>query len=374
MPAHPPHDDVAALPEDVLARAERWAAEDPDPAHRDTLRAELDAAAGVGPEAAAARAALAARFAGPLAFGTAGLRAEEGPGESRMNRLVVRRTAAGLAAHLWDGVGRDAAPPLAVVGYDARRGSAAFAADTAAVLTAAGVQTVLLPDPLPTPVLAFAVRHLSADAGVMVTASHNPPADNGYKVYLGGRLTDEAGRGAQIVSPADAEIAARIDHAAWAADIPLADDGWTVAGPDLLEAYRAGNLTLANAIGTGVADDKSIYPYVPKMIEFYLGEKPILQNVPTWMCRKPDDLRYVLDHLHELVVKEVHGAGGYGMLIGPAASQASRNIGVAGSASRTDLGDTQSCSQVSSASSSNGFSMKSAAPLFIASTASGTSP
>ena len=164
-----------------------------------------------------------------------------------MNRLVVRRTAAGLAAHLWDGVGRDAAPPLAVVGYDARRGSAAFAADTAAVLTAAGVQTVLLPDPLPTPVLAFAVRHLSADAGVMVTASHNPPADNGYKVYLGGRLTDEAGRGAQIVSPADAQIAARIDHAAWAADIPLAEDGWTVAGPDLLEAYRAAAL--------GVLDD-----------------------------------------------------------------------------------------------------------------------
>ena len=259
MPAHPPHDDVAALPEDVLARAERWAAEDPDPAHRDTLRAELDAAAGVGPEAAAARAALAARFAGPLAFGTAGLRAEEGPGESRMNRLVVRRTAAGLAAHLWDGVGRDAAPPLAVVGYDARRGSAAFAADTAAVLTAAGVQTVLLPDPLPTPVLAFAVRHLSADAGVMVTASHNPPADNGYKVYLGGRLTDEAGRGAQIVSPADAQIAARIDHAAWAADIPLADDGWTVAGPDLLEAYRAAALGVLDDDRHGHRDLRVVY-------------------------------------------------------------------------------------------------------------------
>lgn len=259
MPAHPPHDDVAALPEDVLARAERWAAEDPDPAHRDTLRAELDAAAGVGPEAAAARAALAARFAGPLAFGTAGLRAEEGPGESRMNRLVVRRTAAGLAAHLWDGVGRDAAPPLAVVGYDARHGSAAFAADTAGVLTAAGVQTVLLPDPLPTPVLAFAVRHLSADAGVMVTASHNPPADNGYKVYLGGRLTDEAGRGAQIVSPADAQIAARIDHAAWAADIPLADDGWTVAGPDLLEAYRAAALGVLDDDRHGHRDLRVVY-------------------------------------------------------------------------------------------------------------------
>ena len=89
----------------------------------------------------------------------------------------------------------------------------------------------------------------------------------------------------------------------------------------LLDVYRAGNVTLSNAIGTGVADDKSIYPYVPKMIEFYLGEKPILQNVPTWLCRNPPDLRYVLDHLGELVVKEVHGAGGYGMLIGPAATK-----------------------------------------------------
>jgi uncharacterized circularly permuted ATP-grasp superfamily protein len=96
----------------------------------------------------------------------------------------------------------------------------------------------------------------------------------------------------------------------------------TLGCAGLLEAYRAGNVTLSNAIGTGVADDKSIYPYVPKMIEFYLGEKPILQNVPTWLCRDGGDLAYVLDHLHELVVKEVHGAGGYGMLIGPAASKA----------------------------------------------------
>ena len=86
--------------------------------------------------------------------------------------------------------------------------------------------------------------------------------------------------------------------------------------------YRAGNVTLSNAIGTGVADDKSIYPYVPKMIEFYLGEKPILNNVPTYLCREADDLKYVLDHLGELVVKEVHGAGGYGMLVGPAATKA----------------------------------------------------
>ncbi|MCE2746291.1 MAG: circularly permuted type 2 ATP-grasp protein [Burkholderiales bacterium] len=92
--------------------------------------------------------------------------------------------------------------------------------------------------------------------------------------------------------------------------------------PGLLSVYRAGNVTLANAIGTGVADDKSIYPYVPDMIRFYLSEEPIIQNVPTWQCRKPDQLKEVLDKLPELVVKEVHGAGGYGMLVGPAATKA----------------------------------------------------
>jgi len=95
----------------------------------------------------------------------------------------------------------------------------------------------------------------------------------------------------------------------------------TLGCAGLLAAYQAGNVTLANAIGTGIADDKSIYPYVPKMIEFYLGEKPILKNVPTYLCREADDLKYVLDHLAELVVKEVHGAGGYGMLVGPAATK-----------------------------------------------------
>jgi uncharacterized circularly permuted ATP-grasp superfamily protein len=95
----------------------------------------------------------------------------------------------------------------------------------------------------------------------------------------------------------------------------------TLGCAGLLSVYRSGNVTLSNAIGTGVADDKSIYPYVPKMVEFYLGEKPILQNVPTHLCRVDEDLKYVLDHLDELVVKEVHGAGGYGMLVGPAASK-----------------------------------------------------
>ena len=106
-----------------------------------------------------------------------------------------------------------------------------------------------------------------------------------------------------------------LDPAAFRADSTLGCAG-------LLDVYRRGNINLANAIGTGVADDKSIYPYVPKMIEFYLGEKPILANVPTWLCRESEHLKYVLDHLEELVVKEVHGAGGYGMLVGPAATRA----------------------------------------------------
>ena len=96
----------------------------------------------------------------------------------------------------------------------------------------------------------------------------------------------------------------------------------TLGCAGLMQAYRKGNVAICNAVGTGVADDKSVYPYVPDMIRFYLGEEAILHNVPTWMCRKPDDLKYVLDHLDELVVKEVHGAGGYGMLIGPASTRA----------------------------------------------------
>jgi uncharacterized circularly permuted ATP-grasp superfamily protein len=104
---------------------------------------------------------------------------------------------------------------------------------------------------------------------------------------------------------------------------PLAFNKESMLGvPGLLGAYQAGNVNLANAIGAGVADDKSIYPYVPEMIRFYLGEEPILHNVPTWILRKPEDLKYVLAHLPELVVKEVHGAGGYGMLVGPASSKA----------------------------------------------------
>ncbi|NUL48827.1 phospho-sugar mutase [Cellulosimicrobium funkei] len=219
----------------LLAAAVEWARQDPDDGDRAVLEAEITSAQG-GDGAAAA--SLASRFAGPLAFGTAGLRAEEGPGPARMNRAVVRRTAAGLADYLLgrlDGAGRR---PRVVVGYDARRGSRTFALDSVAVFTAAGLDAILLPAALPTPVLAFAVRHADADAGVMVTASHNPPVDNGYKVYLGGRMTDEAGRGAQITAPSDREIAACIDHGAPVDLIPLAEGGWTVADRGIAAAYR----------------------------------------------------------------------------------------------------------------------------------------
>jgi len=104
---------------------------------------------------------------------------------------------------------------------------------------------------------------------------------------------------------------------------PLAFNPDSLLGvPGLLSAYRAGNVVLANAIGTGVADDKSIYPYVGDMIRFYLDEEPILRNVPTWQCRKPEELSHVLANLDKLVVKETQGSGGYGMLVGPAASRA----------------------------------------------------
>ncbi|WP_309709852.1 phospho-sugar mutase [Pseudolysinimonas sp.] len=182
--------------------ARAWIAQDPDP----VTRAELDALVAqveAGEDAAAAD--LAERFSGRLEFGTAGLRGELGAGPMRMNRVLVAQAAAGLAAYL---LAREP-HPSAVIGYDGRHNSAVFARDSAAILAGAGVQATILPRPLPTPVLAFAVRELRVSAGIMVTASHNPARDNGYKVYLGG-----ADGGSQIVAPADGEIAAEIVRAA----------------------------------------------------------------------------------------------------------------------------------------------------------------
>ncbi|UIR18499.1 phospho-sugar mutase [Streptomyces spinosirectus] len=205
--------------DELFARAQAWLAEDPDPDTREELAALVEARDVT---------ELADRFDGTLQFGTAGLRGELGAGPNRMNRAVVIRAAAGLAAYLKNN-GR--AGGLVVIGYDARHKSADFARDTAAVMTGAGLRAAVLPRPLPTPVLAYAIRHLGAVAGVEVTASHNPPRDNGYKVYLGD--------GSQIVPPADAEIAAEIDAIAALADVPRPEEGWDTLGEDVLDAYLA---------------------------------------------------------------------------------------------------------------------------------------
>ncbi|WFE33682.1 phospho-sugar mutase [Micromonospora sp. WMMD975] len=211
--------------DDLRVRAERWLADDPDPADRDELRAVLDGLPGTAAE-------LADRFAGPLTFGTAGLRGPLRAGPNGMNLAVVTQAAAGLVGWL---AAQGGEGPL-VIGYDARRGSRAFAERTAQVATGAGRPALLLPRPLPTPVLAFAVRQLGAVAGVMVTASHNPPQDNGYKVYLGARLGGELGAGAQIVPPADAGIEAAIRAVGPLAQVPLGPPG-QVLGDDVVAAY-----------------------------------------------------------------------------------------------------------------------------------------
>ncbi|MBE1877133.1 phospho-sugar mutase [Myceligenerans pegani] len=221
----------------VLRYAAAWIADDVDDGDRVELR-NLLAKASVPHLRDLALAELRDRFSGLLEFGTAGLRGAMAAGPHRMNRAVVITAAAGLGAYLTSEI---TGAPRVVVGYDARHRSEVFARDTAAVLTAAGAEVSLLPAPLPTPVLAFAVRHLDADAGVMVTASHNPAADNGYKVYLGGRVVTDSGQGAQIVPPYDARIAAEIARVATASGgasaVPRAESGWTVLGEDIHEEY-----------------------------------------------------------------------------------------------------------------------------------------
>ncbi len=235
---------------------EAWIADDPDTDTRRELEVLL--AASDDPDAAAE---LEDRFSGFLQFGTAGLRGALGAGPNRMNRAVVIRAAAGLATFLREEVGEGF---TVVIGCDARYGSEQFARDTAAVVTGAGGRAMLLPPRLPTPVLAFAVRHLKADAGVMVTASHNPPQDNGYKVYLGGRAVTGAGEGTQIVPPYDARIAEHIDAVESVAAVPLGE-GWEQLGDETREAYldrvvslvptgMAGALTIVHTSMHGVGN------------------------------------------------------------------------------------------------------------------------
>jgi len=233
----------------VLGTARAWLAQDPDPETRDELAAAIDAAAdGDGP----AVRALAERFDGRLQFGTAGLRAELGWGPLRMNRVVVTQAAAGLARFLID-TGRSRS---VVIGYDGRVNSDVFARDSAEVMRGLGLEVTLLPSALPTPVLAFAVRHLDVGAGVMVTASHNPPRDNGYKVYLG-----QDDDGSQIVPPVDGEIADAIDAVAAGSvtDLPRGTD-YTVATSALVDAYVAATAAIVPAPAlVGDAQPKVVY-------------------------------------------------------------------------------------------------------------------
>lgn len=226
---------------DLLHAVRHWIAQDPDPATRHELETLLATALDTTSEEKTATAAvgqLAQRFSGTLEFGTAGLRAALGAGPLRMNRVVVQRAAAGVAAHVVDVVGDHTSPaPRAVIGYDARHNSEVFARDTAAIFTAAGLDTLLMPCPFPTPVLAWAVRKYDADVGVMVTASHNPAADNGYKIYLGSRAVEECGRGCQIVAPHDSQIAAHIATITDVRDIPQADCGWTLLPRSVEQDY-----------------------------------------------------------------------------------------------------------------------------------------
>ncbi|CAM5494711.1 phospho-sugar mutase [Streptomyces coeruleorubidus] len=205
--------------DELIAQAQAWLTEDPDPETRTELARLIDAKD---------HTELAARFSGTLQFGTAGLRGELGAGPMRMNSSVVIRAAAGLAAYLKKQGHHDG---LVVIGYDARHKSYDFARDTAAVMTGAGLRAAVLPRPLPTPVLAFAIRHLGAVAGVEVTASHNPPRDNGYKVYLGD--------GSQIVPPADIDIAAEIAAVPSLTTVRRPTEGWDTLDDSVLDAYLA---------------------------------------------------------------------------------------------------------------------------------------
>ncbi len=236
-----PGQEAVPFDPELAGRVRAWVDDDPDPQTARHLADLLDLAGESTEDETmqiAARQELADRFSGFLEFGTAGLRGALGGGPNRMNRAVVIRTAAGLVRYLGDVLGPDARPRV-VIGYDARYLSDTFARDTAAVVTAAGGEALLMPRYLPTPVVAFAVRHLHADAGVVVTASHNPPQDNGYKVYLGGRVVTDAGQGVQIVPPHDAEIASRIAAVPSVTSVPRVDGGWTTLGEEIVDAYLA---------------------------------------------------------------------------------------------------------------------------------------
>jgi phosphomannomutase len=218
--------------------ARSWAAQDPDAETREELVALIEAGD---------VAALESRMGGRLDFGTAGLRGELGAGPNRMNRVLVAQAAAGIRDYVNEHFRNDAS---VVIGFDGRINSAIFARDSAEIFAAAGISTMLFDGVVPTPVLAFAGKHLNASAAIMVTASHNPPRDNGYKVYLGG-----TNGGSQIVSPTDKEIAAKIRAIAESQtfnEIPKSNN-YEIIGDELRQAYVAETASLTGEIENGNA-------------------------------------------------------------------------------------------------------------------------
>ena len=213
---------------ELRAEVEEWIALDPDPKTAAQLQGWLDT------ENAEE---LKAAFSGFLQFGTAGLRGPIGAGPSRMNRAVVARAAAGIAAYM-----KERGLTSVVIGRDARYGSEDFTFESAAIFSGAGMKVYVLPRPLPTPVLAYAVRELGVDCGIMVTASHNPPQDNGYKVYLGGVVDGINYNASQIVSPADEQISA---HIATMNHELVRGSVWEILNDDILDRYVARTAAVA---------------------------------------------------------------------------------------------------------------------------------
>jgi len=223
------------MDQSFVRQVQAWIADDPDPVTSSQLQEWLDTNN---------EAELKASFNGFLQFGTAGLRGPIRPGPSGMNRAVVGRTAAGIVSYM-----RDRNLTSVVIGRDARYGSEDYTFETAEIMSGAGMKVFVLPRPLPTPVLAFATNELSCDVGIMVTASHNPPQDNGYKVYLGGTVDGIEYRGSQIVSPTDVSIAHKIDAITSLKAQPRGKE-WTVLGEEIIEKYINRTASLATQPGT----------------------------------------------------------------------------------------------------------------------------
>jgi len=224
----------------LLAEVTEWIADDPDPITAKALQQLVDQDN---------ERELKKYFSGFLQFGTAGLRGPMGPGPSCMNRAVVGRTAAGIGRYM-----KARGLTSVVIGRDARHGSEDFTKESAEILSGAGMKVFVLPRPLPTPVLAFAVRELGVDVGIMVTASHNPAQDNGYKVYLGGTVDSIVYEGSQIISPADAQISSEIASIAALAAQPRSTS-WTSLGEEIVEKY----IHCTAKLSTSPGDLKIVY-------------------------------------------------------------------------------------------------------------------